>query len=250
MSSMERPYAVVSCHVERPLDDRCWRLFSRLQERRPGGFVIAALMRPAERAAGEDGERWLERAREAAARAPLGHHTHFGGPGQARPRADDDDPVERVRSEAAWLREVGLAPRLFCGGGWYMDDVLARTLAGLGYVDCTATPFRPSYLAVDAKRIAVGRPVWLTIDGARLLELPTTHSLGMIAKGMLDPKPLPPLVHVYFHDTDLLSRTTRAALVAALAVLCRRRRPIDLEQLADEAAREAPDRPFSEASRP
>jgi hypothetical protein len=24
-------YAVVSCHVERPLDDRCWKLFSALQ---------------------------------------------------------------------------------------------------------------------------------------------------------------------------------------------------------------------------
>ena len=75
----DKRYAVVSCHVERPLDDDCWRQFSRIQERRPGGFAIAALLRPPESAAGEDGERWLERAREAAQRGPLGHHTHFVG---------------------------------------------------------------------------------------------------------------------------------------------------------------------------
>ncbi|MGH2997099.1 MAG: hypothetical protein ACRDM9_12360, partial [Gaiellaceae bacterium] len=73
---MPKGYAAVSCHVERPLDDRAWRLFSRLQARRPGGFVIAALLRPPDAGAGEDEARWLERAREAAARGPLGHHTH------------------------------------------------------------------------------------------------------------------------------------------------------------------------------
>ena len=45
---------------------------------------IAALIRPPDEAAGEDPERWLERAREAAAHGPLGHHTHWGGPAQAR----------------------------------------------------------------------------------------------------------------------------------------------------------------------
>src|SRR6266849_2188605 len=51
-------YAVVSCHVERPLDDDVWKRFSAVQERRPGGFAIAALMRPP--AEGENEERWLE----------------------------------------------------------------------------------------------------------------------------------------------------------------------------------------------
>ncbi len=40
-------YAVVSCHVERPLDDRAWEAFARIQVQRPGGFAIAALIRPA-----------------------------------------------------------------------------------------------------------------------------------------------------------------------------------------------------------
>ena len=34
---------MVSCHVERPLDDRVWAAFAELQEQRPGGLSIAAL---------------------------------------------------------------------------------------------------------------------------------------------------------------------------------------------------------------
>ena len=30
-------YAVVSCHVERPLDDECWSRFSALQAKAPAG---------------------------------------------------------------------------------------------------------------------------------------------------------------------------------------------------------------------
>src|SRR5438105_1112624 len=65
-------YAVVSCHVERPLDDAVWRAFSDLQERRPSGFRIAALIRPPDPAAGEDEQEWVARASEAAERGLLG----------------------------------------------------------------------------------------------------------------------------------------------------------------------------------
>ena len=40
--TMAQRYAVVSCHVERPLDDDVWQRFAALQARRPGGFAIAA----------------------------------------------------------------------------------------------------------------------------------------------------------------------------------------------------------------
>ena len=63
-TSRER-YAVVSCHVERLLDDAVWARFSALQDARPGGFPIAALMRPADPAFGEDESRWVERAESA-----------------------------------------------------------------------------------------------------------------------------------------------------------------------------------------
>jgi hypothetical protein len=221
-------YAVVSCHVERPLDDRVWTAFTQLQERAPGGFRIAALMRPPDEGAGENPEPWLMRAREAAGRGALGHHTHWGGPEQARPR--DGSPAERVRREATWLQEQGLAPTLFCGGGWYFDRDIANAVAAVGYTDCTGTSFRPRYLPESAARLEAPRPCWLELgEGHRLLELPTTHSVGMLLRDALGPRGLrEPLVHAYFHDTDLLDRRRAAALHVGLALLARRRVPSDL----------------------
>ena len=238
---MTQRYAVVSCHVERPLDDRAWDPFSRLQARRPGGFEIAALMRPPDPAAGESEALWLARARIAAANGPLGHHTHWGGPEHARPL--DGDPAERVRVEGAWLRERGFPPRLFSGGGWFMDERVAAAVAELGYADCTATAFRPGYLPAGAPRLQLAEPARLQLAGAQLLELPTTHSLGMAARAVFGP--LPAYVHVYFHDTDLLDRRRRAALSATLAVLGRRRRPARLDGLTAEVELD-----FSSASSP
>jgi hypothetical protein len=225
-------HAVVSCHVERPLDDRCWDAFSRFQARRPGGFRIAALMRPPDQEASESEALWLARARIAAAHGALGYHTHWGGPAQARPTAGGD-PTERVRAEAAWLRERGLEPQLFCGGGWYMDEAVAATIAELGCADCTATAFRPSYLPAGAARLSLREPTWLRVGDRRLLELPTTHSIGMALRGALGP--LPTHVHVYFHDTDLLDGRRRRALAMALGMLGRRRAPTELTQLTAEA---------------
>jgi hypothetical protein len=241
----QQRWAVVSCHVERPLDDRVWTLFARLQTRRPGGFRIAALMRPPDVAAGESESLWLERARLAAGKGPFGHHTHFGGPAQARPVGPG--AVERVRREGAWLRERNLTATLFCGGGWYMDEAVADTLVELGYADCTATTFRPSYLAEGAPRIGLRRPAWLRLpSGRRLLELPTTHSVGMLARAALQPEGLSePVVHAYFHDTDLLDPRRRAVLRVGLELLARRRRATDLNELALEL--ELPEVPFSEA---
>jgi hypothetical protein len=235
-------YAVVSCHVERPLDDECWRRFSELQARRPGGFSIAALLRPPDADAGEDAERWLERVREAMQHGPLGHHTHFIGPTHARPAAGSSGHAERVCREAIWMRAEALEPRLFCGGGWYIDEEVAAVLAELGYADCTGTAFVPSYLGEGEPRLAAADPAWLTLaDGRRLLELPATHSLGMAARAAAGP--LPPYVHVYFHDTDLLSRKRRTALRIALDLLSRRCEATDLDTLR-EAANGLPQRPF------
>ena len=80
-------YGVTDLAAERPLDDALWARFSALQRRRPGGFTIAALLRPADTAAGESEDTWVERAREAEARGPLGHHVHYTGPAHARPSA-------------------------------------------------------------------------------------------------------------------------------------------------------------------
>ncbi len=215
----------MSCHVERPLDDAAWGAFAQLQARRPGGFEIAALMRPP--AEGESESLWLARARIAAAHGPLGQHTHWGGPAQARPTGGD--PAARVRAEAQWLREHGLELRLFAGGGWYMDERVAATLAELGYADCTATAFRPAYLDPGAPRLALAEPARLRLGDRTLLELPSTHSLGMAARAALGR--LPGYVHVYFHDTDLLDPRRRRALELALRIIGRRRRPARLDQV-------------------
>jgi len=224
-------YAVVSCHVERPLDDEVWARFSALQQRRPGGFAIAALMRPADVAAGEDEGKWLERAREAAARGPLGHHTHWTAPDHARPTGGPTG--ERVLAEGRRLRELELAPSLFCGGGWYTDVDVAEACADLGYVDCTPRARRPAYLAPGEPWASLAEPARIRLPSERLLAaIPTTHSLGDLARALLRPRSLPPVVHVYLHDTDLADRRRRPALRALLVLLARLAEPTDLATLA------------------
>jgi hypothetical protein len=197
--------AVVSCHVERPLDDAAWRRFEALQRRRPGGFDVVALIRPPDPAFGESETVWLERARSAAARAPLGLHTHWTSPTHARPTGGD--PAERVRREVAWMRERGLEPAFFCGGGWYTDAAVRAAVAEQGLVDSTPRTGLPA-------------------PGV----LPTTHSLGRLARAVAGP--LPRYVHAYFHDYDLLDPRRRAALRVALVLLGRRREAVDPRSLA------------------
>jgi hypothetical protein len=222
-------YAVVSCHVERPLDDRVWSRYRSLLRRPPAGFPIASLMRPP--AAGEDAAVFVERAREAASLAPFGHHTHWTSPTHARPTSGD--PGADVRREGAWLVEQGLQARFFCGGGWYTDDGVIAAVADLGYADCTATAWRPSYLAAGAPRAGLDQPAWVRLgDDRRVLELPTTHSLGAAARSL--PRSLPPVVHLHFHDYELLDARRRLALTVTLALLARRRRPVGLDALATE----------------
>jgi hypothetical protein len=209
--------AIVSCHLERPLDDEVWTRFTRLQQRRPGGFAIAALIRPPHD--GEDRARWLDRARQVAARGPLGHHTHWTSPTHARPTGGK--PAERVREEAEWLRSEGIAPTLFCGGGWYMDEPVAEIVAGLGYTDCTVRRGEPCRV-----RLA---------SGALLPELPTTHSIGALVRQRLGR-----YVHAYFHDYDLLDPRRRLALELGLRMLGARR-------AAGPFAADGPEVEFSEA---
>jgi len=199
------PAAIVSCHLEQPLRDEAWKRFDDLQASRPGGFDVIALIRPPDLAFDEDEELWLGRARIAAARAPLGLHTHWTSPSQARPTGGD--PAARVRREAEWMRAHGLEPRFFCGGGWYTDEAVEQTVRELGLVDCTPRDGLPG-------------------DGV----LPTTHSLGRLARTVW--RSLPPYVHAYCHDYDLLDARRRRAFVTALTVLARRRPHGDALELA------------------
>ncbi len=237
-------YAVVSCHVERPLDDGVWQAFRRLLERRPGGFVVTPLLRPPDGAAGEREDVWLERARSIEALAPLGHHTHWGGPTTARP-SGAVDAAAVVQGEAEWLRERGLEPAFFCGGGWYVDEQVAECLASFGYVDCTATTFALSYLPAGAPCLRLPGPRRVLLgSGASLLELPATHSIGMLARRF---HVLPNAVHVHFHDWELLDRRRALAIDLLLRLLSRRRRPRTVAELAATASA-APELAWHEAT--
>ena len=232
----------MSCHVERPLDDEVWRRYLTLVARRPSGFRIASLMRPPDFEHGEETGPWVERARAAAEHGPFGHHTHWTAPTHARPTGGD--PADRVRQEGAWLRERGLEPRYFCGGGWYTDEAVAAVEADLGYVDCTATATRPGYLPAGERRLGLAAPGWLRLaDGRRLKELPTTHSLGQALRALGGG-----VLHMHFHDYELLDRRRAAALRAALALLALRRRPSDLDELAATVGEDAPETAYADAA--
>ena len=144
----------------------------------------------------------------------------------ARPRP----PHERLRRErACWtrgerLRELGLTPTLFCGGGWYTDVEVAEACAELGYVDCTLRARRPPYLPAGERWASLAAPAVVELPSGRMLgAMPTTHSLGDLARALAR-RELPPVVHVYFHDTDLLDRRRRTLLSVVLRLLARRAR--------------------------
>jgi hypothetical protein len=247
--TVDTRYAVVSCHVERILDADAFALLLRLVTRRPGGLPIVALVRPPDKGAGEREDVWLERVQQLAAAGPLGHHTHWTSPTHARPR-EGTDPAGRVDREAQWLRERGVRPTSFCGGGWYTDASVAAGCATLGYVDLTPRARRPSYLAPGERWAELSAPARLETEAGLLTAVPTTHSIGDIVRALSRPGGLAePVVSVYFHDTDLLDARRRLALVAALHVLGRRRIPSDPGRLAATITAGARIVPFADVAR-
>lgn len=209
--------AVVSCHVERLLDDEIWVRLRRFLDGPPGGFRVAALVRPPDEEHGEDEVLWLERARSLD--VPFGLHTHWTSPSHARPTGGD--PAARVRRELAWLRAHDLEPRFFAGGGWYTDGDVRSAVAEAGLTDLTATTFAHSYRE--------GR----VVDGPEPGLLPATHTIGMLARAVR----LPDYVHVYFHDTDLPERKRMLALAFGLRHLALRRPVRDLDELTPASSR-------------
>jgi hypothetical protein len=57
------------------------------------------------------------------------------------------------------------------------------------------------------------------------------------------------LVHVYFHDTDLLGARRRALVVVLLRLLATRARPTDLDTLAALIGGEAPEIAWNDIAR-
>ena len=109
-------------------------------------------------------------------------------------------------------------------------------VAELGYVDCTATAGAAAVpaagLAARGARRAGVDPPRRRPPRARAAE----HALARQRGARRSRGALPPVVHVHFHDYELLDRRRRAALSVALRLLARRRRPV--EPGAVEAERE------------
>ena len=200
-------YAVVSCHVERPLDDDVWQRFGALQARRPGGFAIAALMRPPDAA---------RRGRGALARARARGAVRAGRSGCTRtgPR-----PTTRVRRRA--IRRRSCASKAAGSSRSASSHALLRRRLvhrrrawpmrsrELGYADCTATAFRPDYLAPGAAHLQAGRA---RLARARERPAPARAADDALARHACArrARSVPrQVVHAYFHDTDLLDRTRR-----------------------------------------
>ncbi len=138
--------------------------------------------------------------------------------------------------EGRRLQELGLPISAFCGGGWYTDADVAAAVAELGLVDCTARAARPSYLPADARWAELDGPATVGVGSRELRCVPTTHTIGGAVRAVLSPAGLRrEVVHVYFHDTDLLDWRRRNALRAALMLLGRRRRPAQLDEVAAAA---------------
>jgi hypothetical protein len=249
MAATSKSFAVVSCHVERILDDRVWTGYRTLLRANHGGFAVASLVRPPDESRGEDPAVWLDRVRELRALGPVGHHTHWTSPEHARP-LEGAETGERVLTEAAWLRGHDIAATCFCGGGWFTDASVAAACASLGYVDCTPLARRPPRLESGGSWAELAAPAFVETGAGPLLAIPTTHSLGELVRLALRPQKIRDVVvHGYFHDTDLLDPRRRRALAVALAVLGRRRTPGDLDTVAAAVRGTAAGMPFADIVR-
>ena len=109
---------------------------------------------------------------------------------------------------------------------------VAEACAELGYVDCTPRAQRPPYLSEGESWASLAAPTTVALPSGRSLRaIPTTHSLGALARA-LPRRALPRVVHVYFHDTDLMDARRRLLLRIVLPLLARRARVTDLDALA------------------
>ena len=113
----------------------------------------------------------------------------------------------------------------------YAPALPRAACAELGYSDCTPRVTRPAYLEDGAAWAELRDPARIGLDGPILCAVPTSHGIGDLARALVRPG-LPPRVHTYFHDTDLVDRRRRALIVGVLTMLGRRRPATDLDVVA------------------
>ena len=241
-------YAVVSCHVERPLDDRVWAAFAALQERRPGGFAIAALLRPPDAEAGRrttsSGSSVRARPRRAA---------HSGTTRTGRARRTHDRRVETRRgvcaARAPGCAERGVAPTLFCGGGWYTDRAVAAACATLGLRRLHAATSPARRTSKTGRWAELASPAWIGLGRAASSAPSRRRTASATWRARSSARACRRRVHTYFHDTDLVDRRRRVADRGVLTMLGRRRPATDLDVVAASAREQAPLVAWAEVAR-
>ena len=198
-------YAVVSCHVERPLDDAVWEAFARLQERPPGWSRRRGADATARRGGGRARRGALARtcARGRSIARPLGHHTHFTSPTHARPTGGDPGRTGAARGR--------LAPRPRPDADALLRRRLVHRPRRRGRV--RGARVRRLHPTGDPARLPRGDAAWAELAAPAAIELGD----GVVAAGRPDdarrgrPRARAGAaasyrrrVHAYFHDTDLL----------------------------------------------
>ena len=222
-------YAVVSCHVERPL-------------RRRGVAPLRA-------AAAAAARRLRDRGADAAAggrggRGALARACPRGASSSARSACTRTGPRPTTRGRRAATRPRSCASRasgcarpastsrLFCGGGWYIDAEVARGRRGARLRGLHGDGVPPVYLERGAPHLQLQEPAWLELGSRRAPARAADDALDRDARARrARARSGGQVVHAYFHDTDLLDRRRAAALRVGLAFLGLKRTATDLREL-------------------
>lgn len=175
----------------------------------------------------------------------LGHeiaqHTHFYAgtsflTGQKADDLSDANVAACINRDFERLLRIGVEPRGFTAGAWQLPEAGLKALAALGIeYDCSTRHPHPSLDSSNRHHRWHSGAAIHGRDGARLVMLPTTCSLGGWVKwGRRATTTGPPDYQmVYLHDYDLLAARTRLLLACFLG-LRRKRMNIAAGELARE----------------
>ncbi|HET9938243.1 MAG TPA: hypothetical protein VFQ28_05600, partial [Gaiella sp.] len=91
-------------------------------------------------------------------------------------------------------------------------------------------------------------PARVALGDLTLCAVPTSHGIGDLARALARRR-LPPRVHAYFHDTDLLDSRRRTLIVLGLRLLGRRRPVADLDAIGAVVRAGAPSVAWTDVAR-
>lgn len=223
----------LTVHAERLFDAKTWALFLQVNRwlRRYRVPVTVFSVTPFHQLYRPSAEPlWLERLRFIRSEGHLVElHTHFyeSDCGEKKGSLSKDRISYLVRRDATYLRHNGFPIEGFVAGGWRLNADVYVALLQNGFVyDCTGHPFRTVYPLRRGHHLKISEPFWISENGVRLLEMPTTASLSSVVRRasfgrrIQQTRVLNSVYSlVYLHDYDLLRPVVRYSLICLLAWL-------------------------------